>query len=303
MVKNYFNRFRKGKGKKMVKAKAKKVVRGGGMTFAQKVQKIIASNVENKITTSLATINHIGELKIQGGTNTKTYTSFAFSPHSIFDISQGTGMGQRIGNKIKLKRWIIKGLIQPNSTFNMTPAATPGVSSTQGIAPNTLQGYVDVYFGRYNNNISPVSGLLTNFYQNGAVDITPTGTSSEQLYSINKDIYKIYYHKRFKVGVGLSNNGTTLLDGSGGFAGANGFGMTKSFGFDVCKYICKNRVINYDEIITTPMDNDIENLTLWAIFHPAAGDVMGTTPGATTSTFNYTFFDMNVISYAEYEDA
>lgn len=289
------------------------------VSFTAKVQKIIASNVENKITSTLVSLAPVSKL-IQYSpvdpvfTTPQIYQLNTFSPNSIFNIPQGTGMGARVGNKIKLKRWIIKGLIQPNKNFDQTAATGPSTTvTTSGIAQNTLAGYVDIYFGRYNNNIAPVTSTLgmTNFYQSGAIDITPLGTSQEQLYNVNKDLYHIYYHKRIKVGVGTGflgpSSGPLVYEPVPSVPGANGFGLTKSFGFDVCKFICKNRVIKYDEIVQTPQDNDIENLTLWTIFHPAAGDVKTTAvtavPPAGANTINSTFYDLNVMSYAEYEDA
>lgn len=311
MVKSYFNRFRKNKGKAKAKPKAQKAPR---MSFAQKVNQIIASNVENKYTRTLlykAPVSVVKSTKATYGNpaTTQTFETFTWTPGpTIFDISQNPSIQGRIGNKIKLKKWIIKGVIQPNDNFSTTPPASTGGSPQLGTAPNTLTGYVDVYFGKYTNNISPVAGApLINFYQSGATDITPSGAQVEMLYKVNKDAYKIYYHKRFKVGTGQMNNGTTLLDGSGTFPGPNGFSMTKTFGFDVCKYICKNRVLPYDELAGTALNADVQNLTVWAIFHPAAGDP-GYTPAADYNqgfvfTDNNTFYNLSCMSYAEYEDA
>lgn len=289
------------------------------VSFNAKVQKIIASNIENKITSTLVNKGPVGKL-IQYSltdpvfTTPQVYQLYTFSPNSIFNLPQGTGMSARVGNKIKIKRWVIKGLIQPNDTFNQTAATSPSSgTSTTGIAPNTLAGYVDIYFGRYANNIAPITSVLgmTNFYQSGAVDITPTGNTQEQLYNVNKDLYHIYYHKRIKVGTGTGfigpSSGPLIYEPVATTPGANGFGLTKSFGFDVCKYICKNRVVKYDESVQTPQDADLENLTLFAIFHPAAGNVLTTAVSASppngANSVNQTFYDMNVMSYAEYEDA
>lgn len=132
------------------------------------------------------------------------------------------------------------------------------------------------------------------------------GKLEETLYNVNHDLYKIYYRRRFKVGAGsgFSGSGSTLTyDPSPTTAGANGFGLTKSFGFDVTKYVCKNRVITYDEIVTQPQDADVENLCLWAVFHPSAGDLAAINPQNGTSTINKTFYQINAMSYAEYEDA
>lgn len=284
MVKNYFNRFRK----KGVKAKAKKVApkRGGGMTFQQKVQKIIASNVENKYTdTKQATL---AVLNISGGTEYKYMTWSPGSPSvQLFDISQGVAINQRIGNGIKIKKWIIKGMIQPNTLID----GTQGVGS-RVLINNTQVGYVDIYFGKYLSNLGIIEPTLINFYQNGNVDITPTSLNQELLYRVNKDLYKVYYHKRFKMG-GASQKSPL---------GNDNFNLTRSFGFDITKYILKNKQLKYDEIATLPMNVDIHNLTIWAIWHPAVGDAEFV-PTPTGVISQQSFYVVNLMSYAEYEDA
>lgn len=282
------------------------------VSFAAKVNKIIASNVENKMTATFTKLAPVGSLQIQpvGSVPLKVLTSFTWSPGNagIFNLVQGTSIQDRIGNKIKIKRWIIKGLIQPNAALDLTPAvASP--SGVPGFSQNSQVGYVDLYFGRLLANNTQVPSALTNFYQNGSVDLTPLGSSQEQLYRVNNDLYKVYYHRRFKMGTGNAFSGagpTFAYTPSGSVSQSNDFSMTRSFGFDITKYILKNKMLSYDELISTPQNVDIENLTLWAIWHPAAGDYSGTPttgPPTPTTSVNKTFYDINVMSYAEYEDA
>lgn len=307
------------------KSNRKKYSKAPKTTFTQKVQKIIASNVENKYTASVDYVADIGKLNYSVQQYSPLTTSlqalwFVWAPgngvNGMFNISQGTSVQQRIGNKIKLKRWVIKGMVQPNPTYDDVPAAsTPALGQPYvGISPNSLCGFVDIYFGRRQDNTQPVGNDLNKFYQNGATDITPLGKLQETLYPINKDLYKVYYHKRFKVGVGngFSGTGPSLnYDAQPLVPGANGFGLTKSFGFDVCKYIAKNKVICFDESDTSPQYDNIENLCLWATFHPASGDLRAVeytgptspTPPAYYQSQNKTFYQLNVMSYAEYEDA
>lgn len=290
------------------------------VSFAKKVNQVIARNVENKYTQSLtyrADITTITNSSQQYNPPIyiKTGSYFVWAPgngvNGMFNIPQGTNIQSRIGNKIKLKRWIIKGMVQPNPTYDDAPANPNSTGIQTGISPNSLCGYVDIYFGRRMDNLQPVGNDLNKFYQNGATDITPTGLLQETLYPINKDLYKIYYHKRFKVGVGngFSGSGATLnYDAQPLVPGANGFGLTKSFGFDVCKYICKNKVISFDESDTSPQYDNLENLCIWATFHPASGDFgvvsySGTPTSNQYVSVNKSFYQINAMSYAEYEDA
>jgi hypothetical protein len=284
-------------------------------SFAKRVNQVIARNVENKYTASVTYKADVGTLtrnlaNISPPTYTDTYSAFVWAPgngvNGMFNIAQGTNIQQRIGNKIKLKRWIIKGMIQPNDTFNDLPANPTGGGQQNGISPNSFCGYVTIYFGRRMDNLAPVGNDLNKFYQNGATDITPLGKLEEGLYPINKDLYKVYFRRRFKVGTGsgFSGGGSTLVyDPAPTAPGANGFGLTKSFGFDVCKYIAKNKIISFDESDTTPQYDNIENLCIWATFVPCAGNLAGINPTSGTTTKNNTFYIINAMSYAEYEDA
>jgi len=78
----------------------------------------------------------------------------------------------------------------------------------------------------------------------------------------------------------------------------NDFSLTRTFGFDVCKMICKNKHIKYQDAVTFPQDNVVDNLTVWAVFYPAFGSVDLTAADETPS-----FYSLNIQTYAEYEDA
>ena len=313
---NYFKNYLKKKFKnkktqqqynRFLKYKAK-VQRAPRMSFAQKVNKIIARNVENKFTITANSVSAVGRLTVDGGPLPTPITTqfgwYAYSPQTldgIFDISQGSAETQRIGNKIKLKRWVIKGSIQPTQQF----VSGFGAST----AANSMQGYVDVYFGRYVQNVAPINTNLTSLYQVGAQDTTPTGAQGDKLARINKNLYKIYWHRRFKVGMGTNViynvttppaytafNGVSMPSG-------NGFTPTATFGFDVCKFICKNKIINYDELDASPQDAMLRNLTLFATFIPVSQDLTYNGSPSGTQLIQDTFYEILTSTYAEYEDA
>jgi len=277
-------------------------------TFAKRVNAVIARNVENKYSDTILykapIMTNVTDTDSGGTVTFNSMYYYTWSPgnnnENMTTISQGVAVNQRIGNKIKIKRWIIKGIIQPNDLYNNTPSAgAPGQPIANGKLVNTLTGYVDIYFGKLTLNTTPVANTLQSFMQSGATDITPVGNAQEQLYNINRDLYKIYFHKRFKIG---ASNTSPL--GAGTLAQSNEFGMTRSFGFDVTKYILKNHSLKYDETSTIAQSADMENLTLFATFHPAVGSVQ--TASFTASNLNITsksFYEINAMSYFEYEDA
>lgn len=278
------------------------------VSFAKKVNQIIAQNVENKYSDTIVyqapVMTNVIDTNGSGVITFDSYYFYTWSPGNnnnlMTTISQGSAVNQRNGNKIKIKRWIIKGIIQPNDAYNNTPS-TDGASvpAVPGKLINTLTGYVDIYFGKMTLNTIVVPNTLQSFLQSGATDITPVGNTQEQLYNINRDLYKIYWHKRFKLG---SSNTSPLTAGTLGQS--NDFGLTRSFGFDVTKYILKNHMLKYDEISTTAMSADMENLTLFAVFHPAVGSVSRTTNSyPNQSVLSKSFYEINAMSYFEYEDA
>lgn len=286
------------------------------VSFAKKVNQIIARNVENKYSDTILykapVMTNVTDTDSGGSVTFNSMYFYTWAPgnntNGMTTISQGSAVNQRNGNKIKIKRWIIKGIIQPNDAFDNapTPPATP---LGTGRLINTLTGYVDIYFGKLTLNTTFVPNTLQSFLQSGATDITPSGNVQEQLYNINRDLYKIYYHKRFKMGAtsgtllgGNIGQSTPLLGPS--LAQSNDFDLTRSFGFDVTKYVLKNHSLKYDEISTIAMSADMENLTLFAVFHPAVGSVSPTTPTVANASQNSkSFYEINAMSYFEYEDA
>ena len=262
------------------------------VSFQKRVQKIISGNIENKYTQVVAQSNSVAG--VQQGTPDQ-YFFYVWSPGAnisggrMFNLPPDLTQSGRIGNTIKLKRWIIKGIIEP-------------VTDDSEQMLGGMTGYVDIYFGRYTNNIQPVTNDLGGLYQNGNTVKTPTCTSTDQLECLNTDNYKVYYHRRFKMGAQFQETNQAI---PGLIAPANNdFSLSRTFGFDVCKYICKDRHLKYVDAYGgaspwyPPNDPDIQNLTLWATFSPWTKQSLPQGTG-----FFKTLYHINALSYAEYEDA
>ena len=257
-------------------------------TFAQKVNQIISRNVENKFTSTLTYNDAVARTDAASA-----YTFFNWSPGAdatgskLFNLDNGTYQNQRVGNTIKLKRWIIKGIIQPVITETTTML-------------NSYVGYVDVYFGKLMKNTAPPANTLTKLYQNGITATTPTCLSTDMLNPLNRDNYKVYYHKRFKMGAASDNDSYSSTPSTASAHPANNdFKLSRTFGFDVCKYILKNRHVKFPDGNIAPApapDNaDILNLTIWATFTPQTGQATGAS--------SKTLYNIDCLTYAEYEDA
>lgn len=262
--------------------------RGPRSTFTQRVNQIISRNVENKFTDTIK-YNDAVSRSVSG-----VYTFFAWTPGAdatgskLFNLDIGARQNSRIGNTIKLKRWIIKGLIQP-------------VISTVTTMPNSFVGYVDIYFGKLLRNTSPPLNTLVDLYQNGSDASAPTCSSTDMLNPLNKDKYKVYYHKRFKMGAASDSSTYTSTDNPT-YPANNDFKLSQTFGFDVCKYILKNKSLKFDDFSSTttllaPDNPDIRNLTLWATFTPQSGQAISAIGTVKT------LYNLDCLTYAEYEDA
>jgi len=282
---------RKGASARKAKAKRRGAKRAGKkmMTFDQRVTAVLSRNIEDKYTDTktalLPVCSIVGAAPPVG--NLYTWARFAPSasgdPNGIWNIQQGVGNESRVGNKIKVKKWLIKGLIQP--VDNADPAFT--------IAESYV-GYVTVYLGRLNTtqpggNVVP--GDLHNLLQEGNQALAPTGSAWEMMYATNTDRYKVYAKKTFKVGQSFS------VAANPGKWENNDFNLTSKFTFDVTKYVFKNRHIMYDDNAPEPQNFDMGSLCVWCTFQPAVG-IFTVNLGAQTS-----FYQVQFLSYGQYEDA
>jgi len=257
------------------------------VSFAQKVNQIISKNVENKRTLSYPSQDYVCNT-----TNTGVLNWYLLNNWNVklFTISQGTTVQSRIGNQIKLKRWIVRGQIAPYQAYLDATSTT--------LLPSSITGTIDVYFGRLLNN-NEISNTLTALYENGSSSQDPAGTQAQIFKTINKDEYKIYWRKSFKMSPANTITTPGTIPSGGVSLVNNDFSLVKTFGFDVCKYICKNTVIKYNDTDNDPNNDMIRRLALFATFTPAVGDLE---KGALYANRN-SFYKINLQSYAEYEDA
>jgi len=252
------------------------------VSFTKKVQAIVSRNIENKRTVTYA--NQTAVCSMVSGSSTKDWYLQKDWNVKLFTMPQGVTQATRTGNQIKLKRWIIKGQVTPKDT----DAPTPMVDSLT----NTYNGYVNLYFGRLMDN-GEISTALTALLQNGASSVAPNGNQSQIFQSVNKDSYKIYYHRCIKIGMANSFGAVAAPN--------NEFHLVKSFGFDITKFILKNAVIKYNDSDNDPNNAMIRQLALFATWTPCIGDMPATNTNLSANLSTY--YTISIQSYAEYEDA
>jgi len=251
------------------------------VSFNKRVNAIISKQVENKI----SSIHNyqapvVESLGIQG--QWAFFLRNAFYNDPYWHITQGTAQNSRVGNTIKLKKWIIKGQIVPaTSLYQNTEAQWLN---------NSMMGYVTIYFGRRTDS-QEITNDLGAFYQQGNTSAAPTGTSRDIMTPVNKDVYKVYYKRRFKMAPSSGQNSTSFILPN------NDFELTKTFGFDVCKHIMKNATIKFNDASIYPNHQVLRDLAFWATWTPAVG-LLGVSTIYPTS-----FYRIDYQAHIEYEDA
>lgn len=189
-------------------------------------------------------------------------------------IAQGTGQGQRVGNRIRVKSCYISGILyaqQQNAAYNPTPKPCEVV----------------MYIYRLIGGGNTVDTTMTNFYQNGNTAGSPTGSLVDLTFPINKDRYRIVYRRVFKIGP-ADNTGTGSSAGLQYFAN-NDYKRNQRFYIPLTKYM--DKIIRYNDTSLT-CNNDTLYLAILPLMADgsanAAGNALLPVNCSMTQVFNYT---------------
>jgi len=138
-------------------------------------------------------------------------------------IQQGVGQGDRIGNKIRLKRNMLKGYLY---------AINGGL--TGGNPTN-----VTMYIGRLKSTLlTPITATLAQLFQAGDTVFAPTDNNLSSLYQINRNSWNVYYRRTFKIG-GATSSSTNAIPAN------NDYKALVKFSINLSKWLPKT--INYND--------------------------------------------------------
>lgn len=122
-----------------------------------------------------------------------SYTIHPLTPYTgQMVIAQGTGQGQRIGNKIRVNKALLRLVMYPrtyNATTNNAPIPQNIIVFIFGMKPN-LDTFSDA------NSI-----ILNSFFQNGNGSYGITSSILDQVSQVNSDQVTLFYKKSYKLGV------------------------------------------------------------------------------------------------------
>lgn len=192
--------------KSRLKYKARRVKTVG--TVQKVVKRILAKHEEVKMQTWDWTLTPLC-LQITTGTLTNNY--MILNPSSSvsglgYSINRGTGSGNMIGDKIRVKSAVLRYII----------TLVPGYNATTNLLPGKPL-YLRLYFYKWKRqplNDPQVTnicgnGVNANFLEIGTSDIGFIGNLQDMNQHINKDQYTYCGHRTFKLGNSIPHNGPT----------------------------------------------------------------------------------------------
>lgn len=204
------------------------------------VQSIIVRNMEMK-TQQYNSRNVLTQIGTAAWTNSNVYSLTPGTNGA--QISQGTGQGDRIGNKIKIRKVLLSFIITP-SVYNVTVNPTP--------TPQDIM--VTIFKIKSAPGVFPTAQTtLTNYTQSGDSAASLVGSLTDCIGQVNKDQYTELYRGIYKVGYQafVATPGGAVANS---YWASNDYKLNKLVNsWDVTKYVTKN--VDYPDTSTTPQSD------------------------------------------------
>lgn len=186
--------------------------------------------------------------------NLFTLPTFIDVTASLDSITQGTGQGNRAGNRITLKHLMFRGIFR-----------NPGPVGAAG-QPN---GVFKLLFAKLKDGLAPpVLADIQQLVQNGNTAVPPSNELTQIFSPLNRDLFDIKKTKVIKL-----NAWTEVPPASDTSSNipANGAGMYYQFSYDLVKHVPKTVI--YNDTATQPT-----NQGLYLFIMGARGLFSTTTP-------------------------
>lgn len=243
---------------KSKKAVVKKALR---KSYVNSIKKIARSVVKKQTETKIAQPYTQNNQPITAYDLTTNNFGSEFSLITpLINILQGTGQGQRVGNRINVTSMIMKGYI------NAVRLPTTGGTGTND------PFYVKMVWLRRKSSLLGVNGVTGGgnaFFQNGNATVAPSNLPTDLLRAINKDVFTVYTSRVFKLGFANAQGNI-----SGNPPTNNDFKVSKFFKVNLSKHIGK---LIYDDNGANP-----NNWACYAVALMCTADGTPITSNATT---------------------
>lgn len=244
---------------------------------AQSLESLIAKQIRKQKVAKYSNIVVSDEIFASTGTAWAASNVTVMSPSSTSNsIVQGTGEGDRVGNRIIVKNFEMKFILYPNP-YNVTTNPTP------------IPVEVDIWiFSQRGSNVTPTLASLGNFFQNGDSTTGPTGGIGDLLKTPNTDAYIIYKHIVGKLGV-------QAFVATPGNVGSQGYYANNDFEYNIRRTVNLTHAlpshIEYDDTTTLPKSRAVFMFSQ-VINADGSAQAAGTLPAVFAFELNLTFADV-----------
>jgi len=241
--------------KKVTDAHIKDVAKEAIKSMAEKKE----SNIQNNVDPVSNPVNNV-DFPVN---NIRMLSHYGTSGHVI---PQGTGQGERVGNKIRIVEAPLELCFFP-TPFDVTSNSQP--------CPQNFRVLIVKIKGP-DKSLAALDAICdTSIFQFGDLDYGLVGDITDMLGVINKDLLTVYYDKEFKVGAQIYNFPAAVPGGTAYFHSNNDYPLNKRISIDLMKHGMPV-VWDYNDASTLPYENP-----LWLIVIPVNGD--GTANASTTN--------------------
>lgn len=165
---------------------------------------------------------------------------FPLGPNSAFSpiINQGTAQSDRIGNRIKTKKLVVKGTLIPMPLNNTT-----------NTAPQPLLIKIWIMYDKTNPTAQPDPKGAFDFFQLGGSSIGFANDTRDMWAPVNEDRYRILTTRTYKLG--YSQYGSVGSAGNSMYYNNNDFPFIQNFSIDCTKYYPKDVRFNDNNALPT----------------------------------------------------
>jgi len=215
------------KGKKSRRTRRARKARVPVRAVRRAVRQAVAANVETKVR-SVANLGQTLRSSISNVFDTQNIISLGCQVGAI-EINQGAGQGQRIGNKITIKKLVFKGTIVPY-----------GYNATTNTFCIPLQIKMFIFYDREDPNALPTPQLQANFLDfNNSVQALHNDLV-DLWAPVNAERYRVLKTKTFKLGFASNDLAVLGTNGPNNWAN-NEFKLNCNFSMDITKYMVKKQ--------------------------------------------------------------
>lgn len=244
----YRRTYRKKRTYKRRTYKRKSYARRPTVAMKKYVKREISRNVENK-TAQYFNIQQAFYYPASSGLIQENTLEMCLSP-TCLQIPQGAGQGNRIGNKIKVKKLVMKGTLNAR-----------GYDVSSNPNPKPQQVRCVLFYDKTDPNDLPAPA--GDFFQLGSTSTGIIGELTDMWAPINTDRYRVLAQKYFKLG--YSQYGGTNFNADAQAFSNNDFKYNCNIRWDLTKYYPKlvtfrdgntdpsNRAL-YMQVIVVPAD-------------------------------------------------